>query len=193
MKLPNDVKFEQVMNDDQVMFRNPSLVNKTDGVDTQQELVDKLRTEKKDSGEVTFEYTEESKPWHFPGFTKIRELDERQLTGLFNTVMRFKPNIIQFHVRLGHYPNKKSLSSSRLNECGANKPRWPKEIAPKFAAVFADPSKRVVEFIYTVDSATEGQFRAHAEAFYVSAEEYEDDKAFKPAVGIRYFVPSTTF
>jgi hypothetical protein len=181
------------MNKDQVFFRNPSLVGKADDVDNQQELVQKLMAEKKASGEITFEYTDESKPCSFPGFAKIRDLKKSQLTGLFNSVLRYKPNIIQLHIRLGHYPNAKQLHSVALNECGASKPRWPRDIAPKFANVFSDPNKKIVEFIYVVSNAEPGNFRAHAQAMYVETEEeYRNEEYFEPAIGIRYFVPNPT-
>lgn len=189
MKLPNDLKYEQIMNDDQVMYRNPSHFFEAEGASDQAAIVKKLQAENRDTGEVVFEYTEASKPWKFPGFTKIRELNPDDIAGMLKTLMKFKINIIQVHIRLGHYPKAKQLRSAKLSACAAGEPRHPTDTAKVLADVLADRTHRVVELKYVVDSATPGQYRAYAEALYVETdEEYNDNECFNPAIGIRYFV-----
>lgn len=174
---------------DGIIARNPTRLSITANSDDQQEIVDNVMGNNNNMTDIlVLDYSniDKSDPLPLSGITKIREMNEKQLIGFFKSLMRYKPNIIKLHLKLGEYPNKARVNNSRTALVNSNKQRMHTEVAERIAAVFDDQNANVVEILYTVNNRDQNYFSAQAEIYGVSSEDYDNDKFFAPAIGIEH-------
>ena len=188
MVLPKDVKPEDVMHPTGVFFRNPTHTEEADNAADQSEIVKAISGAGRERITEVITYTEESKPWILPGFTKVREMNEEQAEGLFKSLMRYRPNIFKVHIKLGEYKDTQPISTSKTRNLSSFKQRFHTDVAKKIAEIIVDPSLNVTEIIYTVHNSDPGSFRATGEVFgMISDEDYANDELFSPGILVEYF------
>jgi hypothetical protein len=186
--LPNDVKPEDVMHPNGTYFRNPSDKTLRDRAQDQTAIVDSISggNNRKKTTEV-FQYRPQDEPFTLPGVLKLREMNSEQIKAFFKNLMRVRPNILKVHIKMGEYPSSRPLRDRKIDQIGSSEPRYSAELAEDLKEVFSDKRLMVVELIYTVHNADAGNFSSSCEAYGVTAEEYENDEFFKPALLIEYF------
>lgn len=186
MPIPKN-KLNESIDEHGIFFRNPTHVEEANFSTSQGGLVKALVGSKHPRSKKILQYNEEDKPWSLSGFKKIRTLSTDNINGLFNSLMRYRPNIYSVHIVLGDYQNQKPLNSTKVQLLQLTEPRFASEIAQKLADVFTDQSYHVTELLFTINNAETGNFNTSCEAFYVEKEEYENDDLFNPAVKIEFW------
>lgn len=188
MVLPKNVKAEEVLHPTGVFYRNPTHKEEADNAIDQSQIVKAIIGANRQPHTETLTYTEDSKPWIFPGFAEINTMDLVDTKQLCKNLMRFRPNIYKVHIKLGNYKSTRSIDTAKTRALSSFEPRFHTDVAEKIAEVLADKSLRVTEIIYTVHSAEPGQFQAIGEVFgMVSDEEWKNKELFQPEVHLKYF------
>jgi len=188
MKLPGNVKPEDVMHPTGVFFRNPTHVDEANDAADQSQIVKAIKGAKRERATQVLKYDEESKPWVLPGFSKVKDLNEVEMAGLLKSLMRYRPNIFKVHIKLGEYPSARQIINHKTKKIDSYEPRFYTEVGERIADVLADKTLNVTEIIYTVHNSDIGAFSASAEVFgFAEDSEYEDEDLFTPAVLVEYF------
>lgn len=187
MPLPSDIKPEDVMHPTGVFFRNPSHVREADRASNQSEIVKAIRGAGRQRITEVFTYEDKKAPDCLPGALYLREMDEEGLTAFFKSLLRIRPNIFKIHIQLGNYDNTRQIHDPKIHAIGAQKPRFPTEIAEEFAEAFSDSRFKICEILYTVHSSDPGNFNSTCEAYQTTEGQYADNSKFDPKILIEYF------
>lgn len=187
MPLPSNIKSEDVMHPTGVFFRNPTHMREADRASDQSEIVKAIRGAGRRRVTEVFTYEDKKSPDCMPGALYIRSMDEDGLRQFFRSLMRVRPNIFKIHIQLGKYDKMQPILDPKIHAIGAQKPRFPSEIAEELAEAFSDNRFRICELLYVVHSSDPGNFNSTCEAYGTTEEEYADDKKFDPKILIEYF------
>jgi len=180
-------KLSESLDEHGIFFRNPSHVEEASFSETQGDIVDALVGVDQPISEVTLQYTDNDKPWSLSGFTKIRTMSVEDIEGLFNSLMRYRPNIFSIHIVLGDYEKKqKPLNSNKLRALQPTKQQFASEIAQKLADLFNDKSYLVTELIFKINNVN-GKIVGSCKAAYVEEEDYKNNDLFNPAVRLEFY------
>jgi len=185
--LPNhEVAKEDYMHEDGTFFRNPTHLKMAERAIDQSEIVKSIRGMNKERQTQRILFNDKDN-LQFPGVLKIRDLTEEQLTGLFKSILRSRPNIYMLRISLGEYPGLRKISDKKILQVGSTRPIYQTELAERIAEVFADPRLRIADFVYYVNQQGEGTFSSTAEAYTTTEEEYNNDALFQPVLEFEYF------
>lgn len=187
MKLPDDVKPEEVIHPNGTFFRNPSNKVIRDRAKDQTSIVENIKGSTRKRTTEVLQYRPQDEPFKMPGVLKLRSLTEEQIRDMFKSLMRLRPNILKLHIKLGEYPSFRPIRDRKVDQLGSSEPRFSEELAEDFATLLADKRLLVTEVIYTVHTADQGNFSSTCEAYGVTEEEYKNDKLFTPAILLEYF------
>lgn len=171
-----------------IYARNPTRLDVTEDAESQQEIANAIKGIGQTIGIAQYDYStmHKSDPLPLAGVLHLREMELEQLQAYFKTVMRYRPNIIKIHIKLGEYENKRKINNSRTSLLNANKQRYATDIANIVADIFDDHASNVVELVYTVNNTDPAYFSTSVEAYGVSQEDYNNDELFAPALGMKY-------
>lgn len=168
--------------------KNPTHLEIQEMAESQQDIVDILTaSDTYQFGLEEYHYMDGSTKFKpLMGIVKLREMNEKELVQFFKTAFRYRSNIINVHLKLGEYKNKKKLNNSKVMFLNNKKKILHTEIGEKVAEIFADKAYNVIEIKYSV-SKDPKNFFTKCEVFYVDDEDYNNDELFSPAFGIEYF------
>lgn len=167
-------------------YKNPTRLEITEMAENQQEIVDAMKGTY-EFGVEEYHYNDgDPAPKPLMGITKIKEMNEEEITEFFKTLFRYRTHITSLHLSLGNYPGKKKISNNKTNALNGKKRRLHSELAKLIADIFNDGGRNIVEIKYTI-SKDPKNFYTRFEIYETNDKEYENEELFQPAFGIEYF------
>lgn len=187
MQLKNELN--KSMGADGLFHRNPTHLQTIDRAREQSDVVRAIHKMKRDYKHETIVYDDPTKTTvPFPGMKRFMDLSEGEILGMFEQIMRSRPNIIDIRICLGEYPSEviQENRSQKVIMGSSNTKLFPKEIAKRLADVFSDKSLNIVDLVYAVNNHEESSFSSTMTGFSVPQEYYENMEFFNPVVEITY-------
>lgn len=170
------------------LMKNPSHDSKM----SQYEIVKTIVASGRKPVTVVYEYAEmkDDNPPPIFGIVKVREMSEEDCVKMFKMMMRSKPSIFGFSVKLGDYPETKQVSNSKTKQLSFMTPKFPTQIGEILGTLMADKTLRIVEVDFIISTNDPNKFSAIAEVYTVPTDEiYHDDQYFKPTITLNYISP----
>lgn len=174
----------ETLNPNGIFYKNPTHLEEAARAVDQSDIVKAIKETRRSREREVFKYGPEDDHRFLPGTLLIPSMSREELEGYIRTLIRVRPNIFLIRISLGNYPNPKQIQSKEIRDISTSRARTYKKTAELIAELFY--RKKVVDFVYLIDSADAGRFSANAYAFEVSEEEYNNSEYFIPTVEIQY-------
>lgn len=171
-----------------IFYKNPTHLKAAAQARDQSDIVKTVFKMKREIIHQQFLYNDETKQLVFPGIKKFKSLSDEEIDGVFNQIMRSRPNIFQLRICFGDYEEKdiREIYSNKITDIGSNRQLYPSEVGKRISEAFKNRDLNIIDFVYTVSNHEENSFSSSAQAFSVSKELYDNEELFNPVVEISY-------